>query len=315
MLWAITSYFNPLRFQRRLANFKTFRAKLNVPLVAVELAYDSAFELAEQDADILIRLRGGAVLWQKERLLNVALAALPPQCRNVAWLDCDIVFASPDWGAKAEGLLERAPLIQLFRHVHYLGPDWAPDGDTKPHLDFTQPSATFAIGAGSSAAEVLGQRFGGRRFGYAPGLAWAARRDILERHGFYDFGIVGGGDRATACAVYRCSEELAQRHLMNAAQREMYFAWAERFAGTVSGETTFLPAEIFHLWHGDYPLRNVRTRFEGLQRFKFDPAVDIAIGDNGAWRWSSDKPDMHAYVRDYFASRKDDGTSVQPAIQ
>ena len=34
---------------------------------------------------------------------------------------------------------------------------------------------------------------------------------------------------------------------------------------------------------------------------------DIALDDVGVWRWNSDKPAMHAYVRDYFAARKEDG--------
>src|SRR5450759_1082712 len=72
-LWAITSYFNPVGYRRRLSNFRIFRERLKVPLVVVELTYGSDFELQEQDADILIQLRGGAVLWQKERLLNLAL--------------------------------------------------------------------------------------------------------------------------------------------------------------------------------------------------------------------------------------------------
>ena len=82
-LWAITSYFNPASYRRRLANFNTFRQHLPIPLVAVELAYDADFELQEADAEILIQLRGGALLWQKERLLNVALQALPAACRKV----------------------------------------------------------------------------------------------------------------------------------------------------------------------------------------------------------------------------------------
>jgi hypothetical protein len=69
-LWAITSYFNPVRYQLRLSNFRTFRKRLKVPLVVVELSYGDDFELQEPDADILIPLRGGAALWQKERLLN-----------------------------------------------------------------------------------------------------------------------------------------------------------------------------------------------------------------------------------------------------
>ena len=72
-MWAITSYFNPARYKNRLSNFRVFRANLGVPLVTVELSFDGNFELSEKDSDILIQVSGGAVLWQKERLLNVAL--------------------------------------------------------------------------------------------------------------------------------------------------------------------------------------------------------------------------------------------------
>src|SRR5262245_13099430 len=73
--WAITTYFNPARYRRRLSNFKIFRKHLKLPLIAVELSYSDGYELQDEDADVLIRLRGGAVLWQKERLFNVALKA------------------------------------------------------------------------------------------------------------------------------------------------------------------------------------------------------------------------------------------------
>ena len=45
MLWAITSYFNPMQYQRRRANYRLFRKYLRVPLVAVELSYGPDFEL------------------------------------------------------------------------------------------------------------------------------------------------------------------------------------------------------------------------------------------------------------------------------
>ena len=35
--------------------------------------------------------------------------------------------------------------------------------------------------------------------------------------------------------------------------------------------------------------------------------ADIAIAETGCWRWATDKPDLHRYVRDYFAARKEDG--------
>ena len=40
MLWAIRTYFNPERDQRRLANYMKFRARLETPLITVELGFD-----------------------------------------------------------------------------------------------------------------------------------------------------------------------------------------------------------------------------------------------------------------------------------
>ena len=99
MLWAITSYFNPAGYRNRLENFRKFRRRLAVPLLAVEFRYGERFELEDGDADLLLRLPGRDVLWQKERLLNVAMTHLPAECTAVASLDCDVVFERDDWGA------------------------------------------------------------------------------------------------------------------------------------------------------------------------------------------------------------------------
>jgi hypothetical protein len=96
-LWAVTSYFNPVGYRRRRENYRTFRERLAAPLATVELSFNGRFELEPQDAEILIQIRGRDVMWQKERLLNVAVKALPACCTQVAILDCDVVFLRPDW--------------------------------------------------------------------------------------------------------------------------------------------------------------------------------------------------------------------------
>ncbi len=156
-LWAITCYFNPMRYRRRLSNFRLFRKHLNIPLVAVELAYGEEFELHEQDAEVLIQLRGGALLWQKERLLNVALLAVPSSCRRFAWLDCDILFGNADWAHTANSLLDRFSLIQLFKQVHYLSPHWTPGENPATHVELTRPSVAFSLASGVPAVECIGR--------------------------------------------------------------------------------------------------------------------------------------------------------------
>ena len=114
MLWGITCYFNPAGYQNRLINYRLFRSRLNVPLVAVELSFTGEFELRADDAEILLQIAGGDVMWQKERLLNIALSALPRECDIVAWLDCDVIFASPTWADDARHALKDNLLVQLF---------------------------------------------------------------------------------------------------------------------------------------------------------------------------------------------------------
>ncbi|HET9413019.1 MAG TPA: hypothetical protein VFO74_02715, partial [Pseudolabrys sp.] len=81
--------------------------------MTVELSFNGRFELTNQDADILIQLRGGALLWQKERLLNLALKAVPSNATKIAWFDCDVILKRSDWADEAKSQLKEFRVIQL----------------------------------------------------------------------------------------------------------------------------------------------------------------------------------------------------------
>ena len=89
--WIVTAYFNPCRYFTKKHNFDMFAARLTsigARLLVVEMALDdSEFELGDDHE--VIRVRGNGVMWQKERLLNIAIANLPASCTKVVWLDCD----------------------------------------------------------------------------------------------------------------------------------------------------------------------------------------------------------------------------------
>lgn len=306
-LWAVTSYFNPVGYRRRLANYRLFRERLNLPLVTPELAYGLEFELNEQDADILVQLRSGDVLWQKERLLNVALSALPASCRKVVWLDCDILFANDRWAEEVSALLDRYPLVCGYARVHHLGPNWNNGAPNASEALFSQPSMISDILSGIPAAKCF-ERIAIRGPGTsANGFVWGARREFLDRHKFYDACIIGGGDTALTCAAYGLFDWVMDFHHMNDRQRERYLAWAKPVYSELRQDVACTDGEIFHLWHGDIQNRRPRERHRGLARFGFDPSQDIALADGRSWRWNTDKPEMHGYVRDYFAARREDG--------
>jgi hypothetical protein len=70
----------------------------------------------------------------------------------------------------------------------------------------------------------------------------------------------------------------------------------------------FLDVDLFHLWHGQPTNRKYQARHQTLCRFDLDPATDLAIAEDGPWRWNSRKPVLHQFLKSYFASRAEDET-------
>lgn len=311
-LWAVTCYFNPVGSARRLQNYRVFRARLDVPLLTVEWSNEGRFELGEDDAEILVRLESPDLLWQKERLLNLAIRALPEEVDRVAWLDCDVVLERDDWPREALRLLDRYPLLQLFERFHDLSRE-APPGAADSRFSMNSGDSFVVAkrvkGRGRALRE-LSDPGGSVRVlrSVCSGMAWAGTREVLQRHGLYDACILGGGDQAFAYAARGEHEGAVQGWITNTRQRQHYLEWADAFSRAVGSGVACLEGTIFHLWHGELRDRRYRERNRQLARFDFDPFEDIALAENGCWRWNSDKTALHAYLRRYFASRNEDGS-------
>src|SRR5258705_9184271 len=171
-----------MRYRRRRENYRRFRERLRAPLVAVELGYDGRFELGRDDADLLLQIPGHDVLWQKEKLLNAALASLPPECDTVACIDCDLIFGDDDWVAKARATLEARPMAQAFARVHQLSADWTPPAPPAAAVQLSQPGAAAVIAAApQAAAQVLGGVMVRSTGIPTVGFAWLFRRELLAR--------------------------------------------------------------------------------------------------------------------------------------
>jgi hypothetical protein len=305
-LWAVTSYFNPCGYRRRPANYRIFRRRLQVPLLTVELSFTGRFELRNGDADVLIQLRSNDVMWQKERLLNIAIRALPAVCDRVAWIDCDVVFEDDNWPLAANEALDRHLVIQPFDTSHEVLRNVNPGVLDVAHTNL--PCRSLAYGLVTKLVQPSIMLAADKRvLGSMGGLAWATSRALLEQHSVYDAFIVGGGDGAIAAGVSGNFEDLMNYHFMNEPRREHFLAWVRPFHDAVRGDLGYCPGTIYHLWHGDIKDRHYYERRVRFAEFDFDPFKDIAIDTGGAWRWISDKPEMHRFVMDYFRSRFEDG--------
>lgn len=318
-LWAITSYFNPLGYGSRLKNYRVFREHLDVPLLTVEQQFPGCFELAESDAEILVQIPTDDVLWQKERLLNLAVESLPPECKYVVWLDCDIIFSRDDWMSEAVNKLDDYVMVQLFSRTLYLPAevDYSADLETQSYLE--RRSTASGILDGSVEANPLGPglevlKKHGMGSQFSNGHAWIMRRELLQVVGFYEAMVVGGGDYVFLQAALGKFEVVRDSHGWtdpNSPQYRHFLSWAKPFFEIVQGRIGNVTGDIFNLWHGELTNRSYLPRHEILTSHQFDPDLDITIDDHGSLRWNSDKPELHQLVRDYFKGRQEDG---QPKV-
>jgi len=305
-LAVVTTYFNPSRYRTKLENYRRFRqpfVQSNQDLVTVELAFsDSEFSLESTQKHPVIRIRADSVLWQKERLLNLALQALPPSFTKVAWLDCDLLFSNPSWLLETSRALEECRLVQPFEAVVRLPMGFhVYSGDGLVYRSFAAVYRAHPTAHLCGNFDIHGHT----------GFAWAARRDLLSSIGFYDACIAGSGDHMMAhdaCGDWQSS--CVRRDVGRTETQANHFRnWAEPFGTAVDGKLHSVAGTVLHLWHGEIQHRRYADRHAELAGFSFDPVADIAIDSSGAWKWNSNKPELHRWARQYFDHRLEDGVA------
>jgi len=313
--WAITSFYNPLRGAARKRNYQVFRRHLELPLLTVEWSLDGRFELGPGDAEILLQISGGDLMWQKERLLNLGLARLPDGCRYVAWIDCDVVFHRRGWSEHAVRLCATRDVVQLYESFRDLPETDAIQGTLDDILSIpeikTRPSIARVIACGgailsaSSAAQtdpmdVLPSG--------SVGMAFMASRDFLNTVSLYDANVVGGGDLTFVAALLDRLDELFTHRRFSAAHRADVLRWSGRVRRALSGRRArfeALPLGMSHLWHGVKAKRGYAQRYQILEAGGFDPSADLRIDPAGLWCWSSGVGALQAAVEAYIVGRSD----------
>lgn len=289
----LTCYFNPCGYAAFRRNYHLFAAGLRaqgVPLYTIELAFgDEPFFL--RAGETVRQLRTTDVLWHKERLLNLLLPTLPAEFDKVAWADADLIFTNPHWAAQTAQLLEDYPVVQPFERTIQLLQDGRLGGTR----------TGVAYDAARKAEHV--QDFGKSH----PGFAWAARRDLIEKHKLFDADIVGGGDAFMVFAMYGWWEIAFYVKRYPKSLIDAFRAWGLPFWADVRGRVGHAPGQVLHMWHGSRKNRQYNERVDWLRQHDFDPTADIAPGPEGLWRWASDKAGLHEQLRRYFSERLDDG--------
>ena len=159
---AVCCVFNPFRLESRIRNYLLFREgieRVGIRLLTVELAFgDAPFQI--DDGPSVLRLQGGDVMWQKERLLQIGGERLLAEgYSGLVFLDADILFHDEEWPLRVTDGLHRYPAVQCF--------------------SVAVMSYADMVVRTESGVKVWQEE--GYRSGPAKGCAWAMRSDLFAR--------------------------------------------------------------------------------------------------------------------------------------
>lgn len=282
-----------------------------VPLYTIELAFgNTKFQLNKPDAYHLVQVRGTDLMWQKERLLNMLLDVLPPECDKVAWIDCDILYSYDGWSQRIEEQLDKFALIQPYM--------WAV---SLPQCKLSRPSPNHWVNHDCYGAGEIRKSFcyyACHRDAY-PGLwgghvgyAWAARRDLLKKHKLYDVVITGAGDLFMCYAAWGMFAAVDRTPIMEKFSQgicDHWFDWGLPFYLDVkkSGGPSYTEDLILHLWHGDTTNRNYLQHSACLTACHFDPDKDLELSPDGCWQWKRKNYWLRDSIQNMFKQQQ-----VQP---
>ena len=304
ILYMVTCVFSPSQYKsryNRYFQFAEYIAKFkNVKLYTVELIIgDQEFTVTDPHNPHHLQLRTEVPLWYKENILNILINSLPPEAKKIAWVDCDVQWDNPNWARDTLRLLNRFPVVQMFSTWQNL------DENDKP---------THPPGRGFAHRWVHKTQEPGNN-GFT-GLAWAARRDVLNNlGGLIDWGILGSGDYYMANAfVGRNRSDAGQidvnkepglsdfvEHLDGALN-----VWIAKAKKHVNGKIAYVNSNIRHFFHGKKSERGYDWRWNILYKYDHRPLVDLRYKENGLIYVKNPKDGFFKDVQHYFDSRSED---------
>jgi len=246
-------------------------------LKTYELVYDN--EKPEiLGSNVIHGTRDKHVMFQKEALINACLRDCSPNIKYFAWIDHDFMLSDPNWiNNSIDKIKKNVKCIQLFKDIYYLGPY----------------ERVIFNACGRVAYFTKGN----------PGGAWIGEIDFLKQAGgLLDRNILGGGDQYFISAVLP-GYDFYKNYSKSLNDYSHGYINDVRAKGYIS---SYLNCDAFHIYHGKSNNRQYETRGKIAERMDYKPFEDVIINSDGILEWSSDKPELHRLVKEYFQNRKED---------
>lgn len=291
---------NPVRYHSRYRLFREWYARMlatpNVQVHIVEIAFgDRHHEVTQSDNPRHLQLRTTHELWHKENMVNLAeKRLLPANWKYMAWVDCDVFFADPNWALETIHQLQHHPVVQPWQNCLDLGFDG-------------QVLQMFESFCYIHHLGVPKQCHPSQPYKYAhSGFAWACTRSFWESvRGLMEWCIVGSADHHMAWAMINGVHHSVHGGMSEGFKRKAR-EWQEAAFKITQGNLGYVKGRIEHKFHGLKKNRQYRERWQMFIDHKFCPIGDLGYDSQGLL-YLRNKPGLEKEIRDYMRGRQEDG--------
>ena len=288
---AVTCFFNPQKSQRRIECLNTFASQF--PKVGMDLFIIEGVVGQHQlsGKNVLHIDYGNTFIFAKENLINILINHLPSRYEYIMWIDADVLIYCEDFSQKICDELKTHHVIQPCKLLVYL--------NKHNILQKIFPSIAYINKESHSRIGIVNNAF--------PGLAWAARRELLSLSGgLYDKAIAGGGDCAWSKIIYNDTNNdnvrgwsIKMHEDVNNATKSLHCK--------VSPLVSYIDTIMYHLYHGERHNRQYTKRHEILKKVNYGPMKYVRYNKNGTLGFTEYAPDiMIQKLTDYIFSRRED---------
>lgn len=294
-----TCHFNWAGYDMPVRNLRRFMRQMDrykVPVYGVELYLkDTAPEMAGATNWRSIAVSRGAILWQKEALLNMAERMVPDRYSVIAPIDADVEFVNPNWVRDTMRAMDHHPIVQPFATALWT--------DRRGNVDLRRPSVA-RLGLDMT------------NWTTHPGFAWAFTREIYREMGaWYDVAPMGAGDTLLCVALQkkRLPDEWMEKaySYLGPKNKGTFDQWAKKVRSAMVGKTVgYISGDLVHEWHGDRKNRRYGERAKWIKGL--DIRRHIRRTRAGYLKWTLLAPTkLKNDMINYFSLRDEDG-KTQP---
>ncbi len=271
-------FFNPANYTKTILNnlyVQNILKNSNIPYFIMELVYEGKEQTFPDDTNIF-HVKTNSYMFHKENLFNLLIERIPKKYDKIVCLDGDVIFENDNWINILDEKLNNYDIVM-------------------PYHDGILLSSSYQ-NIDSTGVTILDTRYNDRQKKLLAGYAISFNRDFFEKVGFYEYAILGGGDKM----LFRDFIDWELKiNPFNSTKKQDYLDKVKSMKFTYS----YISGIVFHLYHGTTENRKYLERHSLLTDLNID--TDLVKNDDGVLEFISPNK-YNNVVLGYFKSRNED---------